>query len=229
MMRPQRVVVVLALAAALNGADMAHAQVPAQPSAQVQAPRPAAAASTDASRRAWSVSASAFGYIVPDSANYVQPTVTADRGWLHLEARYNYEDLGTGSVWFGYTFGAGERVAVEVTPMVGAVFGNTDGVAPGFRGSLSWRAVEFSTETEYVLDAADSAASFLYTWSELGLAPADWCRFGLVVQRTKVYKSEFDIQRGFYAGFSHEHADVTAYVFNPDAHPTVVLAFTVSF
>jgi hypothetical protein len=47
---------------------------------------------------------------------------------------------------------------------------------------------------------AAAADSFLYTWSELGLTPVDWCRFGLVVQRSKAYETEFDIQRGFFAG-----------------------------
>jgi hypothetical protein len=54
----------------------------------------------------------------------------------------------------------------------------------------------------YVLpdDPGNSADSSLYTWSELGLTPVDWCRFSLVVQRTKACKTEFDIQRSFFAG-----------------------------
>ena len=54
--------------------------------------------------------------------------------------------------------------------------------------------------------------------------------FGLVIQRTKAYATEFDIQRGFFAGVSYGRADVTAYVFNPDAdRPTVVVGVGVSF
>ena len=87
---------------------------------------------------AWSFSASAYTYIVPDDGNYVQPTFTADRGWLHLEARYNYEALDTGSAWVGYNFSGGERLAWEFTPMLGGVFGDTTGVAPGYKGSLGW-------------------------------------------------------------------------------------------
>ena len=58
----------------------------------------------EADDKAWSFSASAYTYVVPDDSNYVQPTFTADRGWLHLEARYNYEALDTGSAWIGYNF-----------------------------------------------------------------------------------------------------------------------------
>jgi hypothetical protein len=180
-------------------------------------------------RNDWAVNVSAYTYIVPGSENYVQPTVAADRAWLHLETRFNYEDRDTGSAWLGYNFSVGENVTLEIAPMIGAVFGNTDGIAPGYKGSLSWRRLEFYSETEYVWDANDSADSFLYTWSELAWAPTVWSRFGLVVQRTKVYETEFDIQRGFFIGFSYKSAEVTTYVLNPDASPTVVLAFSVGF
>ena len=67
--------------------------------------------------KAWSFSASAYTYLSPGSADYVQPTFTADRGWLHLEARYNYEALDTGSAWVGDNFSGGEKLAWEFTPM----------------------------------------------------------------------------------------------------------------
>ena len=35
----------------------------------------------------WTFSAFAYTYIVPDDRDYVQPSFTADRAWLHLEAR----------------------------------------------------------------------------------------------------------------------------------------------
>jgi hypothetical protein len=58
----------------------------------------------------------------------------------------------------------------------------------------------------------------------------DWFRFGLVVQRTKLYETDFDIQRGFLAGFAWKKVDFTTCVFNPDAsQPTVVLGLGVSF
>jgi hypothetical protein len=177
----------------------------------------------------WSLDVGANTYIVHDSENYLQPAVAADHGWLHLEARFNYEDRDTGSIWLGYNFSVGEEVALEITPMIGAVIGNTAGVAPGYKASLRWRMVDLYSETEYVVDAGESTDSFLYTWSEFALAPADWVRFGLAVQRTKVYRTPFDIQRGFFAGFSYRRSEVAAYVFDPDASPTVVIAISVGF
>ena len=137
-----------------------------------------------ADERAWSFSASAFAYLLPDERDYGQPTLTADRNWLHLEARYQYEGLRTGSAWVGYNFSFGDEVVLELTPMLGGVFGDTSGIAPGYKISLSWRKLDLSSESEYVFDMDNSSDSFFYTWSELGWAPADWCRLGLVVQRT---------------------------------------------
>ena len=178
----------------------------------------------------WDFSASVYTYFVPEDGNFATPGLTADRGWLHLEARFNYEALDTGSAWLGYNFGGGETVTWEFTPMVGAVFGATDGIAPGYKGSLGWKKLELYSEGEYVFDAGDTADSFFYNWSELTFAPVESFRFGLVTQRTRVYQTDRDIQRGLLAGVSFKRLDVTGYVFNPDDEkPTFVLAVAVTF
>jgi len=180
--------------------------------------------------KAWSFSAAAYTYIIPDDREYVQPTITADRGWLHLEARYNYEDLDTGSLWGGYNFSGGDKLAWEITPMLGGVFGDTSGVAPGYKGSLGWWKLELYSEGEYVFDTDDSSESFFYNWSELTLAPLDWFRFGLVTQRTRVYETDREVQRGLLVGFSYKMVDLTTYVFNPDdSKPTFVVAVALNF
>jgi hypothetical protein len=180
--------------------------------------------------KSWSFNASLYGYLLPDSPDYLQPTVTADRGWLHLEARYNYEAPKTGSFWVGYNFSVGKELTLDFTPMLGGVFGDMTGIAPGYTGSLRWWKLELYSQGEYVVDTSTSSDSFFYTWSELTLAPADWFRFGLVVQRTKLYQTDLDIQRGVLVGFSYKKVDVTAYVFNPDeSRPVVVVAAAVSF
>jgi hypothetical protein len=102
--------------------------------------------------KALSFSSSAYTYIVPDSREYVQPTLTANHGWLHLEARYNYEGLETGSAWIGYNFSVGEKVSLEFTPMLGGVFGDVTGVAPGYKYTLSWWKLQLYSEGEYVFD-----------------------------------------------------------------------------
>jgi len=217
----------LTLAALLACAGLAVGQTTQTNSAPPEASAPA---SDKESANSWSFSASAYTYIVPDSREYVQPTITADRGWLHLEARYNYEDLNTGSLWGGYNFSGGEKLAWEITPMLGGVIGDTSGVAPGYKGSLSWWKLELYSEGEYVFDTGDSSESFFYNWSELTLAPLDWFRFGLVTQRTRVYETDREVQRGLLVGFSYKMVDLTTYVFNPDdSKPTFVVAVALNF
>ena len=177
----------------------------------------------------WSFSTSLFTYIAPGS-DYVQPTITADRQWLHLEARYNYEGLETGSLWVGYNFSFGDKIKLDITPMLGGVFGKTAGVAPGLRGSLRWWRLELYGEGEYVLNTRERGNSFFYLWSELTLSPVDWLRVGSVVQRTRVDENELDIQRGFLIGLSYKRVEFTAHVFNPEKNkPTYVMAVSVGF
>ena len=178
----------------------------------------------------WTVSASAATYMVADDKNYVQPTVAVDRDWLHLEGRFNYEDRNTGSAWFGRNFEAGSTVTLEIAPMIGVAFGRTAGVAPGYKGTLQWRVLDLYSEGEYLFDTGNSSDSFLYTWSEVGVSPRDWLRAGFAVQRTRVYQTELDTQRGLFAGVSFRRANISAYVFDSGgARPTVVLSVGASF
>lgn len=178
----------------------------------------------------WSFSASAFAYFVPEDQGYLQPTVTADRGSLHLEARYNYEDLHTGSAWIGWNFNVGSTVTFAFTPILGGLFGDTNGIAPGYEGTLRWKSLELYSESEHVIDTDDSSEGFFYNWSELTVAPRDWYRLGTVIQRTKAYESDRTLQRGLLAGISYGKVDMSAYVFNPDDdRPIVVMAVDVAF
>ncbi len=221
-----RSIPLIVAALVLVGSSASAQTVPASASAAQQAAVPGP--QDDA--KTWAFTASAYGYFVPDPDDYVQPAFTADRDWLHLEARYNYEDRETASVWLGRNFGGGESVSWEVTPMVGGVFGNTAGVAPGYRFSLGWRAVEIYSEGEVVIDTGEASDSFFYNWSEASLAAADWFRFGLVTQRTRAYQTARDIQRGLLVGLTFGALSVTGYVFNPDDEkPTVVLSAAVTF
>jgi hypothetical protein len=217
----RHVVAALTLLVLAGGSAMAQ---PPVDSPETTAPRVEEAV---ASRWSWTVSV--FTYLLPDEDNYGQPTVSLDRDWLHVEGRLNYEDLSTGSVWAGYNVSVGDAVTFEITPMMGAIFGDTTGLGVGYKGSVAWRSVDVSSETEFVFDTESSADNFLYTWSELGWTPVSWLRTGLAVQRTKVYQTEFDIQRGVFAAVSLRRAEVSAYLFNPDADPTVVIGVSLAF
>jgi hypothetical protein len=184
----------------------AHAGSPANP--------PASTTVHETEKSAWSIAASLSGYAVPDDSDFLSPLFTADRDWLHLEARYNYENLDTASVWLGYNFSFGEKWVLDFTPMIGGVFGETEGVAPGWRLALSRGPLEFTSEAEFVFDSEDSSEDFFYAWSELTWSFTDWLWAGLALQRTRTYETDLDVQRGILVGFTIRDVDITTYVFN---------------
>jgi hypothetical protein len=175
----------------------------------------------------WECSLFTSTYLVQNGRDYVNPILVADRGWLHLEARYNYESIKTGSLWLGYNFSFGKKLAFEVTPMFGGVFGDITGIAPGYTISINYEPIEFFTQGEYFFDAGNRSENFFYTWSELSCAPLPWFRAGIVVDRTRALGSNFDIRRGPLVGFKYKKVDFTTYWLSPGSRDATFI-FTVA-
>lgn len=161
----------------------------------------------------WEFSASAYAYFIPDDF-FVIPVFTADRDWLHLEARYNYEDVKTVSLWGGYNFFGGKKLEWSVTPMLGVVLGNTNGLAPGLEGTLSYKRLEFYTEGQWLFNLESKDDNYIYFWSDLSFTPWDWFTIGLSTQRTRVYDTDKDVQKGLLVGFNYKKASLTSYFYN---------------
>jgi hypothetical protein len=163
-------------------------------------------------------------YIIPNGTDYASPVFSADRSWLHLEARYNDENLRTGSLCLGYNFAAGKKLALNVTPMIGGVFGRTTGIAPGCEASLSYEKVQLSVSNEYVFDTTHKSGNFYYTWPQLTYSATNWLRVGLMAERTRAFQTSLDVQRGFLVGISRTKWESIVYIFNAGfTDPTVVL------
>ncbi len=193
-----------------------------------QAPPPAGDA-PKALANPWAFSLTIDGYIIPDGTSYASPVFTADRKW-HLEARYNYENLRTGSAWVGYDLTAGKKLVLSVTPMIGGVFGRTNGIAPGCEASLTYKKVELSVSNEYVFDTGSKSGNFYYSWPQLTYTPVQWFRLGLVAEHTKAFETKLAVQRGFFVGVSHKKWEFTTYIFNAGwTDPTVVLEVGLKF
>src|SRR5262245_64017684 len=79
-----------------------------------------------AEKEPWEFSGSVFYSDPPGTDDRVTTILYADRGQLHLEGRYGYEDDQTASVWAGWTFETGDELTAAITPMLGAVVGDTD-------------------------------------------------------------------------------------------------------
>lgn len=147
-----------------------------------------------------------------------------------MNGRYNSENLQTESLWVGYNFAAGKKLVLNVTPMIGGIFGKTTGIAPGLEASLTYKKIGLSISNEYVFDTTHKSGNFYYVWPESTYSPLNWFRVGLVAERTKAFHSSLDVQRGFLLGVSHNKWEFTSYIFNPGfADPTVVLEGGVNF
>jgi hypothetical protein len=178
----------------------------------------------------WSYNASLSGYYVPQGQSYASPTLTADHDTLHLEGRYNYEAQRTASLWAGYNLSWGKKVTLDVTPMIGGVFGNVNGIAPGLEFTATYKKLQLYSANEYIFDTGTNAGDFFYTWTQLTCSPRPWFTFGYVMQRTRAYQTPLDIQRGFLVGFTRKKVSLTTQIFNVgQADPTVAITLGYSF
>ena len=154
----------------------------------------------------WPFRVTFSAYFVPKDRDFLNPVVTADHRALHLEARYNYEAIGAASLWLGWNLSFGKALLVDVTPMVGGVLGSLDGVAAGYEVTVSYRTLQFYSAGEPTISAAGGHREiFLYNWSQLAYSPWAWLQVGVAVQRTKVYQTALDLQRGFLIGLTRKN------------------------
>jgi hypothetical protein len=176
-----------------------------------------------AAAQAWSFALTAYPTDVRGGDNYTSVIGTADRGSLHLEARYNYESIGARSAYVGWSFAGGESLEWQVTPIVGGAWGTTQSFVAGVEASLAWRAVDFYIEAEYV-PTRTQGEGYTYAWSELGVRVAPWLRIGLAGQHTRTYGSEREFQRGPFAQVTWRAVTLGGYWFNPGAEDQVFVA-----
>ena len=162
----------------------------------------------------WEFSAGGYYYALPADNDILIGVFRQDLGTLHLEARYNYEGRNTASVFGGWTFSAGESFTIALTPMAGVAFGRTAGIVPALEMSLGYGMFDFYGEGEYLIDVNDKSGNFFYSWLELGITPNDLFRGGLAAQRTRVFESPLDVDRGLFAQINPVPVSVSVYAFN---------------
>jgi len=184
----------------------------------------------DSTASSWEFNASANFYFFPDDFISL-PVLQADKNKLHLEARYNYEDLETFSGWIGYNFSGGDDVfSYTFTPMLGGVVGSTDGIAPGLEFTITYKNFELYSEMENVFDLSDKENNFYYNWTDLTYSPTDWLWFGISGQRTRLYQTEVEIQRGLIVGAGLKQWELTSYLYNFDVdNPFFLVSLSIGF
>jgi hypothetical protein len=162
----------------------------------------------------WEFSVAGSYYAFPDDPDLFMVVASANRGLLHLEARYNYEARQTASAFAGLNFSSGQDFTVDLTPMAGFAFGDTRGLIPALELSLGYGLFDFYGEGEYLFDLNDKAGNFAYTWLELGATPMEYLRAGFVAQRLRIFQSPLDIDRGVFIQGNIGPGSVSLYAFN---------------
>jgi hypothetical protein len=193
----------------------ASAQQPVNESSQVLA---------DTTVSEWTFTADAYYYILPNEKNTTTLISTAEYKALHIEARYNYEDDKTASLFGGYRFETGKKVIVGATPMMGVVFGNTNAIAPGLLLDITFKKFDFYSESEYLFDFAGKENNYFYTWSELAITPIENFRTGISANRTRLFSTGLDFQRGIFAQYLFWKLTAGVYYFNPFTTDDFVIA-----
>jgi hypothetical protein len=194
--------------------------------ASISAAQDTDSAAPPAETETWELSGNVFYSDPPGSEDRLTPILYADRGPLHLELRYNYEDLETASFFTGWTFELEGEVETAITPMLGAVAGDTDGIAPGLELDVGWRRLAWYAEAEYLFDEDDRDDDFFYSWSTLTYGITDWLAAGLVTERSKLVDTDFSVQHGLALELAREHVGLSLYAYNlgsDDSYAVVAL------
>jgi hypothetical protein len=184
----------------------------------------------DSASAQWNFSAWAEMFIIPHEEDIFNPTFYVRHKTLHLEARYNYEDKNTASLWAGYRFKFGKQVKFVLVPMAAIVFGNTNGVAPGLEIEIMFKKFDFYSESEHVFDFSSRENNFFYMYSELAIRPIHALRTGIMTQRTKLFESDRELQRGIFGEYYFGRFRAGVFYFSPFASDQFWIAsFSVDF
>ena len=170
----------------------------------------------DSSGNTWSGSAAAYYYLIPGEK--IPPTITAftDHKSLHLESRYNYEDINSLSVFAGWNFEKQyNKLDITATPLAGVLVGHTSGILPGLELNVSYLKFTLYSENEYMLDFKGKDNYFFYSWTQLSAQIFKNTQAGILAQSLRWYQTKFDVQRGIYAEYNTGSFTFDVYHFNP--------------
>jgi hypothetical protein len=167
-------------------------------------------------------------YYLPDDRDLTTPVMSLYTDDLLIEARYNYESRDVGSVWLGKSFSFGDKWEFEFIPMLGGLYGSEHGMAPGLKADIVRGSLNFYSELEYVFNFNTREDNFFYSWSELTYGVLEHLRVGIVGNRTRVYDSAVELDRGPIIKAAFEPFTVYITALDLDDDPIYILGVEAS-
>lgn len=139
--------------------------------------------------------------------------ITSANNW-YGEARYNYDELNTFSLYAGRKFSNAGIVSWEATPLIGGLLGQMTGGSVGMNVGMDYRKLFFTSQSQYSFSIENTSEKFFYNWSELGYEATRWLYAGLALQQTNVYRNTARMEPGCMIGFSIKNWTIPLYAFN---------------
>lgn len=164
-----------------------------------------------------------------------EPLTATPQVWIYLkdyyfEARYNYEDLRTFSIYFGKSFYVDKKASIEFTPMVGGVVGNINGLSPGFNFALEYLRFSTESQTQYTFDLKYPGSSFFWDWTNFTFGLGKKLGVGGSVQVYLPKEGENSITAGPLVNYTIKNLLLEAYSYNFwEGHPLWAIGVQYTF
>jgi hypothetical protein len=138
-----------------------------------------------------------------------------DRNW-YVEARYNYEELRSASVYVGKNFSKeSESLYYSVTPIIGGVAGKFTGGSAGMNLQVEYGKFFFYSQSQFTFTPKSKGNNFLFGWAELAVEPLPWVYLGLSLQHTHDLRTHGKVtEEGIVIGFNFRRWTFPLYGFN---------------
>lgn len=133
---------------------------------------------------------------------------------LYVEARYNYEEKRTVSIYVGRSFSRDADFSYSFTPLFGGVLGLFNGWSAGLNIDADYKNFYLSAQSQYTFSADDEINNFYFSWSELGYQPLKWLYGGIALQETYLPQTKENLTHpGLVVGFAYRKWTVPVYGF----------------
>ena len=142
--------------------------------------------------------------------------VQTQNNW-YAEARYNYDEEKTFSLYMGKSFSrTGKHISYSVTPMIGGMLGQFKGGSAALNASLEYKKFFLSSQPQFTAFSGERDRSYLFQWSEVGYELKPWLFAGLSIQQTYYTQSKMNItEPGVLLGVTLGKWILPVYLFNP--------------